>query len=287
MLDTRLHTFLVLCETMHYTRAAERLCLTQPAVTHQIQSLEGHFGTRLFVYEGKTLRLTDAGLRLRELARPLAYNCAKLEQIMAQPTAVELHIGATKTIGEFVLAPQVERFLRAHPEARFSLLVENTQILLRELERGQLDFVLVEGFFDRDKYDTRLYRREPFVGVCASNHPFAGRAVPLDALLRERLLVREPGSGTRAVFEAALARRSCSPDSFAGLATISDFAMIKALVADGLGVSFVYRAVAARELAAGALASFSLEGEELWGAFHFVCLKDNGFADAWTDWVTP
>lgn len=287
MLDTRLHTFLVLCETMHYTRAAERLCLTQPAVTHQIQSLESHYGVRLFSYEGKTLRLTDAGLRLRGLARSLAYNCAKAEQEMAQPATVSLRVGATKTIGEFVLAPQVERFLRENPAAKFSLLVENTQILLRELERGQLDFALVEGFFDRELYDARPYRREPFVGICAPGHRFAGEAVSLADLLEERLLVREPGSGTRAVLEAALKRRSCVPDSFAGLTTISDFAMIKALVADGLGVSFMYQAAAARELAAGTLAPFSLEGEELWGTFHFVCLKDNAFADAWADWAAP
>ena len=69
MLDPRWHTFLVLCETMNYTRAAERLCLTQPAVTHHIHYLEAHYGCRLFTYQGKTLRLTPAGARLREFTR--------------------------------------------------------------------------------------------------------------------------------------------------------------------------------------------------------------------------
>lgn len=86
-----------------------------------------------------------------------------------------------------------------------------------------------------------------------------------------------------AVFEAALKRRSCSPNSFAALAAVSDFAVIKALTANGLGVSFVYRAVAARELAEGTLATFSLEGVDLWGSFYFVCLKDNVFVDAWME----
>lgn len=285
MLDTRLRTFLVLCETMNYTRAAEQLCITQPAVTHHVHFLEDHYGCRLFSYEGKTLRLTDAGFRLRELARSLAYNCDQVEQRMAAPEAVSLRVGATKTIGEYVIAPQVQRFLQAHPTARFSLLVENTQILLRELEGGRLDFALVEGFFDQEKYAAKMYRREAFLGVCAPTHRFAGRAVPFDELVQERLLVREAGSGTRAVFEQALRRRSRTLRSFPSLACISDFAMIKTLVRDGVGVSFLYAAVVERELAAGTLAQFTLEGEPLSGAFHFVCLKDNQFADAWTDWM--
>lgn len=285
MLDTRLHTFLVLCETMNYTRAAERLCITQPAVTHHIHFLEEHYGSRLFSYEGKTLRLTEAGLRLRELARSLAYNSNKIEECMSSPAAVSLRVGATKTIGEYVIAPQVRRFLHTHPDARFSLLVENTQILLRELEGGRLDFALVEGFFDQDKYAAKMYRREAFLGVCAPSHCFAGRAVPLEELLKERLLVREAGSGTRAVFEQALHRRSRTLHSFSNLACISYFSMIKTLVRDGVGVSFLYAAVVEHELAAGTLAQFTLEGENLSGAFHFVCLKDNQFAGAWSEWM--
>lgn len=285
MLDPRLHTFLVLCDTMNYTRAAERLYITQPAVTHHVHFLEEHYGSRLFSYEGKTLRLTEAGLRLRELARSLAYNCDKVEECMASPAVVSLRVGATKTIGEYVIAPQVQRFLQKHPDARFSLLVENTQILLRELENGRLDFALVEGFFDQEKYAAKRYRQEAFLGVCAPTHRFAGRAVPFEELMQERLIVREAGSGTRAVFEQALHRRSRTLRSFANLACISDFSMITTLVQDGMGVSFLYAAVVERELAAGTLAQFTLEGENLSGAFHFVCLEDNQFADAWSDWM--
>ena len=121
MLDPRWNTFLVLCETMNYTRAAERLCLTQPAVTHHIHYLEDHYGCRLFSYEGKVLRLTEAGVKLREYTRSLTYNSRKVEESMMAPKPLSLRIGASKTIGEFVVAPKVERFLRDYPEASFSL----------------------------------------------------------------------------------------------------------------------------------------------------------------------
>ncbi|HIY20838.1 MAG TPA: LysR family transcriptional regulator [Candidatus Flavonifractor merdigallinarum] len=285
MLDSRLHTFLTLCQTMNYTRAAERLCITQPAVTHQIRALEEHYGCRLFSYQGKTLSLTPKGEKLRELARSLAYNSQKIEAALSAAAPVSLRVGATKTIGEFVIAPLVERFLRQHPDAAFSLMVENTQFLLNALEEGKLDFALVEGFFDREKYQSTLLRREAFFGVCAPNHPLAGRAVSLDELAGERLLLREAGSGTRAILEAVLMRNHRSLESFARVTELSDFSTLKTLAAHGLGVSFLYAPVVERELAEGTLVRFDLEGEPLSGAFHFVCLKDNLFAEEWRDWM--
>lgn len=285
MLDPRWNTFLVLCETMNYTRAAERLCLTQPAVTHHIHYLEDHYGCRLFSYEGKVLRLTEAGVKLREYTRSLAYNSRKVVESMMAPKPLSLRIGASKTIGEFVVAPKVERFLRDYPEASFSLIVDNTQVLLRMLEAGKLDFVLVEGFFDGSRYETTLYRKEEFFGICPPGHRFAGRAISLTELESERILIREPGSGTRAIFEEALRRENCTLKSYPNVATISDFSTIKSLVADGLGVSFLYAPAVSGELERGELVRFDLAGLPMSGAFSFVCLKDNLFAADWIAWT--
>ena len=285
MLDPRWNTFLVLCETMNYTRAAERLCLTQPAVTHHIHYLEEHYGCRLFSYEGKALRLTEAGLRLLEFTRSMAYNSQKIEKAMAADAPISLRVGTSKTIGEYVIASKVEHFLRAHPEANFSLLVDNTQVLLQALEEGQLDFVLVEGFFERSRYETRLFRKEDFFGVCRPEHRLAGRSVPLDELEGDRLILREVGSGTRAIFEDALHRQNRTLRNFGNVATVSDFATIKSLVADGLGVSFLYAPVVEQELARGELARFELSDAPMSGAFYFACLKDNLFAGVWEEWL--
>ena len=285
MLDPRLHTFLILCETMNYTRAAERLCLTQPAVTHHIHFLEQHYHVRLFSYKGKTLRLTEQGVKLRDLVRPLWVNSEKIEEIMATPSPVFLRIGATRTIGEYRMAPLCSRFLRAHPGASFSLTVDNTQALLRLLEAGKLDFALVEGFFDQDKYESRLLKQESFFGICAPHHPLAGQKVALSAVLQERLFVREAGSGTRAVLEQALRQQNRTVRHFASLAVVSDFSTIKALVMEGLGISFVYAPVAERELQNQALARFDLDTGPLWGPFSFVCLKHNLFASSIAEWM--
>lgn len=164
MLDPRWNTFLVVCETMNYTRAAERLCLTQPAVTHHIHYLEERYGCRLFSYEGKVLRLTEAGVKLREYTRSLSYNSQRAEEAMVAPTPLSLRIGASKTIGEFVIAPKVEQFLREYPSASFSLIVDNTQMLLRALEAGRLDFALLEGFLIAAGTKQPCIERNPFGG---------------------------------------------------------------------------------------------------------------------------
>ena len=285
MLDPRWNTFLVLCETMNYTRAAERLCLTQPAVTPHIHYLEDHYGCRLFIYEGKILRLTEAGLKLLEYTRSLAYNSRKAEEAMKSPSPVSLRVGASKTIGEFVIAPQVKRFLQEHPEANFSLTVDNTQTLLRSLESGRLDFVLLEGFFDRSRYDATLYRKEPFFGVCSPEHHFVGRTVAIEELDAERILIREPGSGTRTIFEDALRLHNRTLNRFSKTTTISDFSTIKSLVAYGLGISFLYEVAGSRDLDSGVLARFELAETPMSGAFYFVCLKENLFAADWIHWM--
>ena len=101
MLDPRWNTFLAVCETMNYTRAAEQLCLTQPAVTHHIHYLEDHYGCRLFSYEGKVLRLTEAGLRLREFTRSMAYNSQKVEAAMAAPVPLSLRCVVLPAGGQY------------------------------------------------------------------------------------------------------------------------------------------------------------------------------------------
>ncbi len=287
MLDTRINTFLVLCETMNYTRAAERLCLTQPAVTHHIHYLEEHYGCRLFSYRGKSLSLTAEGQRLLGLARSLAYNSRKAEEAMRAPAALSLRVGATKTIGEFVIASRVKRLIKECPELSFSILVDNTRHLLQALDGLQLDLALIEGYFDRERYELLGRRREAFFGVCAAGHPFAGQQVSVEQLLEQRIIVREPGSGTRDVFRQMLLRQGYGLDSFSQQMTVSDFSIIKTLLADSLGVSFLYAPVVEKELKQGSLARFDLEGEAMSGAFSLVSLKDNMFARSWAERLLP
>ena len=245
-MDPKLETFLTLCRTMNYRRAAERLNLTQPAVTKQIQALEARYGVRLFEYDGRRLRRTAQGGILEEYAIGLRVREEDMIRALQSRPKAHFRIGATKSIGDYILIPEIQRFLQS-PENELFFTVDNTAHLLEQLDQGELDFVVLEGLFDKRRYDHFLLRREPYIGVCAASHRFAGRTVAPEELFGERLILREPGSGTRNILERELARIGYSVEAFRGRICISSFKIIRELVAAGCGVSFLYEAVVGNE----------------------------------------
>ncbi len=245
-MEQKLETFLTLCQTMNYRRAAEACSLTQPAVTKQIQALEAYYGVRLFTYDGRRLQKTPQGELLEQYAYSWRYNAMQLRQALTQPQKMALRIGATKSIGDYILLPEIRRFLQ-QPEHELFFTVDNTAHLLEQLEAGALDFVVLEGVFDKQRYEHFLLRNEPFIGICAPEHPFSGQTVTLEAVFGQRLILREPGSGTRNLLEQALHAVGYSTAVFAGRVCISSFKLIRELVRDGCGVSFLYEAVVGQE----------------------------------------
>ena len=106
-----------------------------------------------------------------------------------------------------------------------------------------MDFVVLEGIFDKSRYDWFLLRQEPYVGICATSHPFAGKNIPLESLFKQRLILREKGSGTRNILERELAQQGYSTQYFPDQVCLSSFHLIRALVSEGYGISFLYESV--------------------------------------------
>ena len=269
MVDYRIHTFLALYEALNYRRTAEQLRLSQPAVSQQIHALESEYGCRLFLYDGKRLHRTAQADRLAEYARSALYNDQRLRQELAAPAVREVRVGATKTIGEFVLAGPLSRYIRDTRD-NVTIEVDNTEVLLHQLEHEALDFAFVEGAFDKNRYGYRLYRKVPFVGMCRRDHPFAGRTVTLQDLRGQSVVLREKGSGTRAILENALAEYGFGVDLFSREIRSSNFSLILRFVSEGSGITFAYAPVAEGRKD---IAFFHLDclGEER--EFHIVYLK--------------
>ena len=228
MLDNRVETFLALCEKMNYTKTAETLHITQPAVTQQIRWLEEYYGCRLFSYQGKVLRLTEKGETLRRLAQQMTANAQGILQEMEREENMEIHlrIGATKTIGDYMLPPIMVDFLQEYPQYRLHLTVDNTGKLLHMMEEGKIDFAIVEGFFDKEKYDFTLYKRERFMGICGKACPLRGKSISLWETHTEPLILREPGSGTRDILEELLKENNFTIHSYSAVQEISNFQAI-------------------------------------------------------------
>ena len=173
------------------------------------------------------------------------------------------------SIGDYVLKEEIRRYV-SQEENALTLIVDNTDHLLLQLEENQLDFALIEGYFDRDRFDSRLFRREPFVGICPKNHSFAGREVGLEELLEKTIIHREEGSGTRAILEQKLQGYNESLERFRRHICISSFKVILDLVRAGCGVSFVYEVLANSD---PGLARFTIRGEPIVREFNIVYLK--------------
>lgn len=273
MVDNRIHTFLTLCRAMNYRKTAEELHMTQPAVTQHIQYLEQEYGCRLFVYDKRILHMTREAEILRQYAENILYHENKVKERLHQKKGWNLSIGATKTIGECVITDQIANFLAAEGNT-LSVEVDNTEHLLELLSKGQLDFALIEGFFDRSKYACRLYRNESFVGICAANHPFAGKTIPLDEIWSEHIILREEGSGTRKIFEQLLAEKNHSVQEFSRITSIGNFGLMTQLIERLHGITFAYSALLSRN---ANLAAFHVADCNAVREFNYVYL-DNPFS---------
>lgn len=286
MLDFRHETFLALCKIRSYTKTAEALHLTQPAVTQHIKALEAYYGNRLFTYADKTLTLTEHGELLYKFASTVASDRDTLAEILRNKTlsAPPLRFGATLSIGQYIMPDILEQILLKNPDTPVSMLVENTHHLLEKLDQGEIQFALIEGLFDKSAYHTELFSIEPFVGICSEYSPLADQPVHLQELPQESLIVRERGSGTREIFEHLLQKYNLSITSFSRITEIGNMEVIKQLVKGGLGITFLYKAAARKELSQGSMKLLNITDVNDQHEFNFVFLRNSQHSSKYLEW---
>ena len=275
MLDVRMQTFLTVCETMNYTRASEILHITQPAVSQHIHFLEEEYVCRLFSYTGRKLCLTTEGKMLQHMAIVVQNDDALLKKQLAEKkiTEIPIHFGVTMTIGEYVIAKPLSRFLRRYPNADVHMMIGNTEKLIAGLKSGELHFALMEGYFDKKDFDSLTYATVPFIPVCSIKHFFAQKPRILQDLTGERLLLREPGSGTRDVLEKQLAVMGMEVENFASIIEIGGMHAILQMLEEDIGISFLYKAAAETLIQKGILQEISLQDFEVKHDFAFIWEK--------------
>ena len=285
MLDFRIETFLTVCRTMNFTKAAQELNITQPAVSHHIRYLEEDYDARFFAYQGKRLTLTRAGREFLNAAATMKHDELALRgRIRGLDTEKSrLRFGATLTVGEAALSASLGRFLRSHPGIRMEMRVEDTRELLGLLDEGKIEFAIVEGYFPNHEYDSLPFSRESYIAVCAPGYRFMQPVRRVADFVGERLLLREPGSGTREVLERYLRSQNLSLEDFSCISEISSLQAIKALVREGCGVTFLYEAAVHKELKENSLQKIALEDFDLWHDFSFIWRKNSIFSEGYRE----
>ena len=262
MADRRLQVFHAVARHLSFTKAAEALCMTQPAVTFQVRQLEEQFNTRLFDRAHGRIALTPAGAVAYAHAERILALTAELEsrlRDMGGQVAGPLLIGASTTIADFLLPQILGEFKAAHPGVAPSLFAGNSETVQERLRERALDI----GFIEGDTYlpalaGERLCSDELQV-VCAPGHPLAGRrSVAAGALIEHAYLSREQGSGTREVIDHYLERAGIEPGALHVAMEASSPEALKGLVAAGMGIAIVPRVSVEKEVRLGLLARVPL-----------------------------
>lgn len=277
MLDNRIQTFLTLCETCNYTETAEKLNMTQPAVTQHIQYLENYYQVVLISGKGKNFALTEEGEALQEYARTLKANSERILPLLARikNKVKPMQFGATLTIGEYTIPSILCRIFKEDPKTNISMFVENTHVLQKMLWDGKIDFALLEGHFNHNQFDYKQISNETFIGVCSPENTLATRTTNLEDLLEENLILREPGSGTRDILEHGLYNHNLNTKDFKSKIEIGNMNVIKELCHQNIGITFMYREAIKKEIDEGYLKEIPLQNFNISHPFNFVYLKDS------------
>ena len=281
MLDFRHETFLTLCSCESFTKTAELLHMTQPAVSQHIKYLEEVYGCKLFDTSNRKIKLTEQGELLKEFTTSVLSDIKHFKEniVSINTDILQFKFGATLSIGEYVMPDILSNLLTTYPDMKVHMTVANTQTLLDQLNNGELDFAIVEGMFDKSKYDTTLFSQENFIPVCSPLSEDANREVTIKDLTKSRLILRESGSGTREIFENILQKNNYSLDAFNKVVEVSNMSAIKKMVSNNLGISFMFEVVARKEIESNTLSRINLSNYTEQREFNFVYLKNSYFRD--------
>ena len=266
-MDTRqLAAFCAVVERKSFSQAADRLGVTQPAVSLQVRSLEKRLGRQLLDRSGRRVEPTEAGLALyRGAQRLLALEGQLLEELEAGGEGElggTLEVGASTGPGSTVVPVLLCEFQRANPGVAISLSISDTQSVVERVAERELELGVVGAARRHRGVVFEPFFRDEVVLACPPDHRFAGRTISLDELREEPLVVMQEGAGVRQVIEDELRRagtrlRDLEPRLELGLQESA-----RSAVAAGYGVTFISRAAIEADLAAGTLAVTRVKGLE-------------------------
>jgi DNA-binding transcriptional LysR family regulator len=259
-----LRIFTAVADQMSFSKAAETLYISQPAVSKGVSELEHQIGQPLFERGAGKLRLTEAGVVLAERGRAIFAVERTAEEDLRALQGLQhgiLRIGASTTIATYLLPPVIAKFLRAYPGIDLRLTILNTLSIVKLLLDYQLDVALVEGPVADERISSEAWRLDELVVIAAPDHPFATRAgregISIALLSEEVFLVRELGSGTRQVGEEALLQHGIRLTHTVELGSTE---AVKQAVAAGLGLAIVSKAAILDQLALGKLTTLRVHG---------------------------
>ena len=276
MADRRLQVFHTVARLLSFTKAAESLHMTQPAVTFQVRQLEEHFNTRLFDRTHNRISLTEAGALVYDYADRIFELYGEMENSVREMTgdiSGALTIGASTTIAEYMLPALLGDFKDKYPDVIVHLKVSNTEGIVSMVENNTIDLGVVEAPVSNKNLVVEVCRNDHLVAIVPPDHPIAGYAtVRFSELLEHPFICREEGSGTREVINEYMGRMEGCSSGLKVAMELGSPEAVKGAVEAGMGVSVVSRATIQKELRLHSLVEIRLD-PPLHRPFSFVHQK--------------
>ncbi|MDC1287154.1 LysR family transcriptional regulator [Gammaproteobacteria bacterium] len=264
MSDRRLKVFHTVARLLSFTKAAEELHMTQPAVTFQVRQLEEYFNTRLFDRTHNKVNLTPAGDRVAEFAERIFDLYAEMENRVRDLTGEisgALTIGASTTIAEYMLPALLGEFKNRYPEINLRLKVSNSEGIVSMVEHNVIDLGVVESPVHNKNLIVEICHNDQLVVVAAPDHELVKRGGKVSAsdIVRYPFVSREEGSGTREVIMQYLKEHKVTPSDMNFSLELGSPEAIKGAVEAGMGITILSRSIIGKELKLNMLAELELD----------------------------
>lgn len=284
LIDSRLITFLTVSKVKNFTKTGDILNLTQPAVSQQIKFLEEYYGVKLVKKIGREIDLTEEGEVLFKYAKEIEILSRKLEEKLKNKSSIvkKYNIGATMTIGGYILPYILAEYKFINKNVDIILNVNNTKVITEKLLNREIDLALVEGPFDKNKFNYKKLKDDELVLAVSSKHKFSKKKeVSIDEILNGNLILREKGSGTRKVFENIIIDLGYNLKDIKIYMEIGSINAIKSLVEYNLGYTIVSKEAVKREIDMGIISAVPIKNLKIFREFNFIYLNEyeKSFAD--------
>lgn len=287
MNERKFRVFYEVALKLNMTEVAKSLYMSQPAVSQTIRELEDELDVKLFDRLGRKLYLTHKGEIFFNYVRRILNlydECTETLRDINELKGGKLKIGASTTIGIYILTDIIGKFNKKYREIDVSITIENTKIIAQMILENKIDFAFVEGPVYSDEIIVEEFCNDELTFIAPPDHPWAkDRRIKLKDVEKEKIIMREEGSGTREVVENALKAQEISYKIDIELGNIE---AIKKAVEAGLGVSCISKRCIEREVAEGRIAAVQIEGLRIFRDLHLIYHRDKHLSNLFNSFIS-
>ena len=277
MVDPKIESLLTVAKYGNFTRAAEVLSLTQPAVSHHIKQLENELGITIFSRKKGDLKLTSAGEIVVKYALRINAVYDRMKEVLSdrENNIERLRIGITHTAESNIIAEVLAKYGNDNPDIIITIITDSIKNLYTMLENYEIDFAIVEGISGNSEINSVLLDTDYLVCAVANENPLAQQSiVTIEELKKQRLILRLPMSGTVNLFISSLESINRSIDEFNVILEVDNIDTIKTLIRKNLGVSILPKSTCMDEVGKQKMTILPIENLSMIRETNIIYLKD-------------